>query len=241
MRYREGAMKLSIIIPAYQSGKTITELLHRIRTPSIKGIVKEIIVVDDASTDDTSKKAKAVGGITLIQHKANVGKGGAVRTGLAKATGDIVYIQDDDLEYDPVDIPKVIAPILSGKAAISFGSRHLNRANAYSSLPYYLGGKFIDLIINIMTGARVSDPLTGSKAFTRSVLRHILPIVSNGFEIEAEITAKVARAGLTIADVPISYHPRTHKQGKNIRWYHALRIIMMLWRFWWKHAVGTTR
>lgn len=232
-------MKLTVIIPAYQSGKTIEKLLRRLQKVMIKGITKEVIVVDDASTDDTAKKAKSFRWVRLIRHAANTGKGGAVRTGIAKATGDIVYIQDDDLEYDPMDIPKVIAPILTNKFQVSFGSRHLTRTNTYSSLPYFLGGKFVDLVINAVTGAGVSDPLTGSKAFTRAALLKILPLVASGFEIEAEITAKVARAGLSIADVPISYRARTHKQGKNIRWYHALSIVMMLWRLWWKDAADT--
>lgn len=222
-------MKLSIIIPAYQSGPTITRLLRRIKELHLKRMSREIIVVDDASTDDTAQKAAAVGGITLIRHRTNTGKGGAVRTGLERATGDILYIQDDDLEYDPMDIPKVIAPILDQKADVAFGSRHL-RGNPYSSLPYYLGGKLVDKLINVVTGADVSDPLTGSKAFTKKALKKLLPIVSDGFEIEAEVTAKASLSGLTIADVPITYRPRTHSQGKNIRWYHAFPILATLWR-----------
>ncbi len=234
-----GVMKLTIIIPAYQSEKTIGKVLRRLQRLTIKGIAKEVIVVDDASRDDTYQKAKSFRGITVLRHQTNTGKGGAVRTGLTKATGDIVYIQDDDLEYDPLDIPKLIAPILTKQADVVFGSRHLTRTNTYSSLLYFLGGKLVDTVISAVTRAGVSDPLTGSKAFTKRTIRTILPIVSNGFEIEVEITAKVARAGLLIADVPISYRARTHREGKNIRWYHAFGILRMLWLLRWNDAADT--
>lgn len=221
-------MKLTVIIPAYQSEKTIGKLLHRLQGVVIKGITKEVIVVDDASTDDTSKKVKTFPRVRLIRHSVNTGKGGALRTGMSHATGDIMCILDDDLEYDPLDIPKLVTPILAKRAQVVFGSRHLSRTNSYSSLPYYLGGKFVDMIIRMVTRADVSDPLTGSKAFTKAAMKKLLPLVSSGFEIEAEITAKTARAGLPIADVPISYRARTHRQGKNIRWHHAFRILRML-------------
>lgn len=223
-------MKLSIIIPAYRSGKTITKLLTRLQKLKIKGVTREVIVVDDASPDDTYEKTKKFRGIKVIRHITNIGKGGTIRTGLARATGDILYIQDDDLEYDPLDIPKVIAPILAKKAHIAFGSRHLNGINTYSSFIYYLGGKFIDFLINLALGTRISDSLTGSKAFSRTFLKKMLPILSDGFEIEAEITAKAVKLGFSIVDVPITYRARTHKQGKNIRWHHAFGILKMLWK-----------
>lgn len=224
-------MKLSIIIPAYNSRKRLPLLIRKIRNVDFKDLKTEIIVVDDCSPDKTYEAIRRFHRIILIRHKQNTGKGGAVRTGLAKATGDIFYIQDDDLEYDPRDIPRIIEPILSGNADVSFGSRHMNRKNSYSSLTYYLGGIFIDSLINLYLHSKITDALTGAKAFTKNVYNIILPIESNGFEIETEITAKSVKHHFRIAEIPIHYFPRTHKEGKNIRWHHAFRILAALAKF----------
>src|SRR3989338_10386512 len=137
-------MKLSIIVPAYRSESKIEETVRRLRELAIPNVEKEIIVVDDCSPDNTYEILKKLAGIKLIKHEKNTGKGGAVRTGLENSTGEILLIQDDDLEYDPFEIPLLIKPIIENKTKIVFGSRHLNKNNKYSSLAYYLGGIFLD-------------------------------------------------------------------------------------------------
>jgi glycosyltransferase involved in cell wall biosynthesis len=224
-------MKLSIVIPTYNSANKLEELIDRLKKIKIPGITNEIIVVDDCSKDTTLKVAKKIKGITLIHHVKNTGKGGAVKTGLAKATGDILFIQDDDLEYDPAEIPKLIRPIIQKKVSVVFGSRRLNKKNTYSSPKYYFGGVLIDSIISLVLMTRLTDAITGSKAFTREVYNKIKPITSKGFEIEAEIAVKVVRAGYKPHEIPITYSPRSEKEGKNIRWHHALPILKTLFYY----------
>jgi glycosyltransferase involved in cell wall biosynthesis len=228
---RINEMKLSIIIPAYNSRKRLHTLIGKLQVLSLPGITKEIIVVDDYSPDRSFEVVPKRKDIILLRHKKNTGKGGAVATGLAKATGDILYIQDDDMEYLPKDIGRIIAPIVKGRADVCFGSRHMNHTNQYSSLAYYLGGVGIDMIINFYLKSKISDALTGAKAFNRFAYTRMKPIESKGFEIETEIAAKAVSRGLRIEEVPIAYNPRTHKEGKNIRWHHAIGILMALHRF----------
>lgn len=226
-------LTVSIVIPAYNSGQRVETLLEKLKKLSLSGIQKEIIVVDDASTNDTYQRLKKISGITLIHHTKNTGKGGAIRTGLKQAKGEILLLQDDDLEYDPEDIPKLLKPILTNQAKIVFGSRRLNKKNTYSSFLYYAGGVFVDFIISIVLHSGTTDAITGSKAFTREVYDAIRPIESAGFEIEAEIAAKAVRAGFRATEVAISYNPRTHQEGKNIRWHHAIPIFKTLMRYAW--------
>ena len=224
-------MKLSIIIPAYNSGQKIIKLINKIKKISFPGITKEIIVVDDCSTDNTYQILKDTADIILIHHKVNTGKGGAVRSGLKKATGDILCIQDDDLEYDPLEIPLLLKPILEGKTKVVFGSRRLNKNNQYSSFLYYFGGMMIDSFISFVLQANLTDAITGSKIFTREVYNKIKPLETNGFDIEAEITVKAVKRGFRPLEIPISYNPRTHKEGKNIRWHHAFPILKALFKY----------
>lgn len=224
-------MKLSIIIPSFNSEKRIEKLIERIIKVNFGNIKKEIIVIDDCSKDQTLQKLQKIKNIILISHKKNTGKGGAISSGLKKATGDILFIQDDDFEYDPYEIPKIIKPILEKKAELVFGSRRLNKKNKYSSLTYYWGGVFLDNIFNLILRTRISDSLTGSKAFTRKFYNILKPIETKGFEIEAEITAKAVRNGIKPYEIPITYSPRTHKEGKNIRWHHAFPVIKALIKF----------
>lgn len=218
-------MRISIVIPAYNSNLRVTQLIKKIKKVDFKKNDIEIIVVNDASKDETLQLLKKVKGIRLINHKKNTGKGGAVATGLNASKGDILFIQDDDLEYDPLDIPKIIEPILKNKAKVVYGSRRLNKKNTYSSPLYYWGGVFIDSIISITIRYPLSDAITGSKAFTREVYNAIAPLETKGFEIEAEITAKILRGKFKIIEVPISYTPRSHSEGKNIRWLDAIPIV----------------
>lgn len=224
-------VKLSIIIPAYNSEATIVELLDRIEKLKIKEIKKEVIVVDDGSKDDTFSIIKKRRGIRVYQHKKNKGKGSAVKTGLENSTGQILFLLDADLEYDPDEIPILIKPIIEKKTEVVFSSRRMNKNNLYSSRLYKWGGAFVDTIISVALGANISDASSGSKAFTRNVYDKIKPIQAKGFDGEAEITAKIIRSGIKPLEQSISYYPRTHKQGKNIRWYHTFFILRSLIKY----------
>ncbi len=221
-------MLLSIIIPSYNSGERLVELIKRLQKIKIKNIKSEIIIINDASKDPIYNKIRTLRNITYIEHKENKGKGGSVRTGFENARGDILLIQDDDLEYIPEDIPKLIEPIIKKKTEVVYGSRRLNKNNKYSSWTYFFGGAFINMLFRIFLRTSLTDAITGSKVITRNVYNHIKPIEVKGFEIEAELTAKILHKGFTILEIPIRYIPRTHKEGKNIRWHHAFRIIKTL-------------
>ena len=218
-------INLSIIIPAYNSASRLPHLISALKKLSIKNIGIEIIVVDDASKDNTYDVLKKITNIKLLHHIKNTGKGGAVKSGLHVATGDILLIQDDDMEYDPGDIPSLISPIITNEADVVFGSRRLNKNNKYVSPSYNIGASIVNNIIKIIIGKNLTDPITGYKAFTREVYKKIQPIESKGFEIEAELTTKMSRKGFKIVEVPISYSPRSVKEGKNIRWHQAFPII----------------
>ncbi len=224
-------MKVSIIIPTFNSGGRVVELIAQLKKVKFGKIQTEIIVVDDASVDASLKSLKKIAGITILRHKVNTGKGGAVRTGLEHARGDIFFIQDDDLEYNPAEIPKLIKPILLSKADVVYGSRRLNRKNTYSSPLYYFGGVFVDSIISFLLQIRLTDAITGSKAFTKEVYKKISPLETNGFDIEGELTAKIIKAGFKPVEIPISYTPRSTKEGKNIRWHHAISLITAVLRY----------
>lgn len=224
---------ISIIIPTYNSHGKVISVIDQLKKINFRGVRKEIIVVDDASPDSTFKELRKIKGITIFHHKKNIGKGGAVKTGLSHAKGNILFIQDDDLEYSPADIPQIIEPILQNKAKVVFGSRRLNKKNLYSSPFFYYGGVLIDHIISFILHSNTTDAITGSKAFTKEVYQSLLPIESYGFEIEAEITAKVIKNGFGLIEVPISYNPRSIEEGKNIRWHHAYPIIKTLIKYAW--------
>lgn len=224
---------LSIIIPAYNSERNIEKMIHAIEKVDIPMIKKEIIIVNDCSTDKTKLKIKnlslKIKDLRTINHTKNTGKGGAVITGLKSAKGDIFFLLDDDLEYDPRDIPKVINPILKESADIVYGIRILH-SKKYSG--YYNSGRILlNKILSLLLKIRLSDPITGSKAFTRNVLKAISPLKSKGFEIESEITAKAIKHGFIPLEVTVSYKPRNAEEGKNIRWHHALPLIWAAFRY----------
>ena len=228
-------MKVSIIIPAYNESETILTLLKKIsRIPTSKN-QKEIIIVNDGSTDDTLEKiiefSRNKKNIIIINKKKNVGKGFAVKLGLQKASGDILLIQDADLEYDADNIPYLIKKMISARIQILYGSRRLNKKNKYSSFLYFLGGVLINTIISLIVRRNLTDSISGTKLFTRNVYNKIKPITSKGFEIDVEITAKAIKKGFDVQEVPITYFPRTHNQGKKIRWFHSFRIILTLIRY----------
>lgn len=223
-------MLLSIIIPAYNSEKTIKKLIDRLNKVKIKGVAKEIIVVDDCSRDKTPQIVKKIKGLKLISHKKNTGKGGALRSGFENAKGDILFVLDDDLEYDPLEIPLLVQPILDKKTEVVFGSRYLE-GSSHSSLVYYWGGKLIDWAVRVMLRCDLADALTASKMFTRRIYDSIRPIESKGFEVEQEITAKIVKMGIKPLEVAITYTPRTHAQGKNVRWHHAFPMLKALFKY----------
>lgn len=224
-------MKLSIIIPSYNNSERLTALLKEIKKIKVPQVEKEIIIVNDASLGTSYERIKKMKGITYLYHKKNTGKGGALRTGFKKATGDILLIQDDDLEYSCDNIPILLEPILNNSSEVVYGSRRLNKKNKYSSQTYFLGGVFINALFRIILRRNLTDSITGAKIMTRNVYNRIKPIETNGFEIEAELTAKIIRAGFNIREVPIAYIPRSHKEGKNIRWHHAFKLITALWKY----------
>lgn len=224
----EAAVRLSVIIPVYNERATVAQVLEQVRAV---GLAHEIIVVDDGSTDGTSDILASLADdhLRVIRHPHNRGKGAAVKTGLAHATGEVVLIQDADLEYDPADYPALLEPIASGRALVVYGSRLLKRDNPRGGFFFYLGGRTVTLVTNLLFGARLTDEPTCYKVFTRRLLAE-LDIQGEGFEWEPEVTAKILKRGVKIVEVPISYRPRPPAQGKKIRLRDGLMAIATLLR-----------
>lgn len=223
-------MKLSVVIPVYNEKATIRELYDAVRAVNIE---KEIILVDDFSTDGTRDILPSLTDETtrVFYHERNLGKGAALRTGFTHATGDIVIIQDADLEYDPQQYPKLIQPILDGKADVVYGSRFVT--GDYRRVLFFwhmLGNRFLTLISNVLTNLNLSDMETCYKVFRREVLEKIT-IEENRFGFEPEITAKIARLDLRIYEVGISYSGRTYKEGKKIGWKDGLSAIRCILKY----------
>lgn len=243
-------MLVSIIIPVYNEETLVCDLLGKIANLRFTDQVdKEIIIVDDGSSDGTAKMVgnfvaslPAESNFHFLQHQQNQGKGAAVRTGLHASHGDIIIIQDADLEYDPEDIKEVILPILSGKARVVYGSRilrekSLGRAGVcglitgkhpHSYVLAYLGGVAITKFVNLLTGAQLTDEPTCYKCFHRKALEGIT-IENDDFAWEPEITMKLLRDGTPVDEVPVSYHPRNKKQGKKINWKDGLKALWTVW------------
>ncbi len=219
-------------MPAYNEGKTIVEV---IRTVLLQPSVAEVIVVDDCSKDDTferiSSLAQGEPRLRILRHEVNQGKGAALRTGLGAVTAPIVIIQDADLEYDPSEYPRMIGPILSGKADVVFGSRFMG-SEEHRVLYYWhsLGNKFLTLLSNVFTNINLTDMETCYKAFRGDVLRRIV-IEENRFGFEPEITAKVSRLNVRIYEVAISYHGRTYAEGKKIGWKDGVSAIRCILKY----------
>lgn len=227
---------LSVLIPAYNEEQTIAQILDKVAGIVLPfGISKEIIVVDDHSTDCTLDKIKSFThsrpdiNLKHIRHEKNSGKGFALRTGIAAAKGDIIIIQDADLEYDPEDYAVMLPYIISGDYKVVYGSRILNKSNTYSYCKYYWGGKFISLITSVLFFTKITDEPTCYKMFDAPLLKSI-PLSSDGFGFCPEITAKILKSGYKIKEVPIRYYPRTLEEGKKIRWHDGLEAIWILFR-----------
>lgn len=238
--------KLSIIITCYNEAKTIEEVISRIsRVVLPKEITKkEIVIVDDCSTDNSrnilkdieQKRAEATDpslDVKFIYQQKNTGKGGALRTGIKEAIGDFIIFQDADMELDPDEIIKLFGPILSGEADMALGSRFLGKTRQYLTKNYFkylVANKIINLIFNVLYLPHLTDVNCGYKLFKKEVIKGI-NLVSDQFEIEVEIIAKVLKKGYKIREVPVSYTPRTVMQGKKIRARHAFRMINTMIKF----------
>ena len=204
-------MKISVIIPIYNEAATCIELINRVQAVSLE---KEIIIVDDGSSDGTAELLSNIEGITLLTHSINQGKGAAVQTAIEHISGDLVILQDGDLEYDPEDYQKLIKPITAGETDVVFGSRWLGKNNEWSF--HYIGNKLITLFSNIINQRWINDMASCYKAIPVDIFRD-LHLRSQGFGLEAEITAKMFRKGYSIKEIPISYSRRTSAEGKKLR------------------------
>ena len=221
---------MSVIVPVYNERTTVAEIVRRVRAVDLP-LVVDVVVVDDGSSDGTDKVLAAIEDSTVrvISHEVNRGKGAAIRTGLAHAHGDLVVIQDADLEYDPDDWPHLLDPILRRKAFVVFGSRFTGERKNMLPL-HWIGNRFLSLVTNLLYSSTLSDMETCYKLFDRRVLEGIT-LVSNRFDFEPEITAKVLRRGYRIYEVPISYAGREPDEGKKITWRDGFGALKALVRF----------
>jgi len=221
---------LSVIVPVYNERVTVAEIIRRIRAVDVPVDV-EVVVVDDGSSDGTDKVLSALADSTVrvLTHPVNQGKGAAIRTGMGVARGDLLLIQDADLEYDPEDWPRLLQPILRGKARVVYGSRFTGER--INMLPlHWIGNRFLSLVTNLLYSSTMSDMETCYKLFDRQVLDG-LTIESDRFDFEPEITAKVLRRGFRIYEVPISYAGRELSEGKKITWRDGIGALRALIKY----------
>ena len=222
--------KLSVIVPVFDERNTVVEIVRRMRAVVLP-VDLEIVIVDDGSTDGTGDVLRQLADSTvrIVLHEHNKGKGAAIRTGLEKVTGDLVLIQDADLEYDPEDWPKLLAPVLRGKAQVVYGSRFTGERRNMLFL-HWMGNRFLSLTTNVLYNTTLSDMETCYKLFDRSVIDGIT-IRASRFEFEPEITAKILRRGIRIYEVPISYTGREFDEGKKITWRDGFIALWTLVKY----------
>jgi glycosyltransferase involved in cell wall biosynthesis len=224
-------MKLSVIVPVYNEQKTIEQVIHRIRAVNL-GLEKEIIVIDDGSTDGTREvlQSLTLPGLRVVLQEKNEGKGSALRAGFDRAEGDIILIQDADLEYDPREYPRLLEPILDGRADVVYGSRFLGGPHRVLYFWHYIGNRFLTTFSNMLSNLNLTDMETCYKVFRRDVLRKIR-LKSPRFGFEPEVTVKLAKLRCRIYEVPISYSGRDYAEGKKIGWKDGLAALFHLIRF----------
>lgn len=225
---KQAPIKVSIVVPCYNEEETIGVVIDRI-THVPMNCEKEIIVVDDGSTDGSCQVLEKIDGIKFIKHEKNMGKGASLKRGFKEATGDIIVIQDADLEYAPEEIPKLIQPIIDGKADVVYGSRFLGK-HAGMSQSHYLGNKILSFFTRVLCNAEITDVMTGHKAFRKSLLDKI-PVNETGFGFETEITAKMARLKARFKEIPISYARRIKGKAK-ISWKDGVKSLWVLVKYW---------
>ena len=233
---------LSVVVPIFNEEETLVRLLDMVFAAPLPSEITslELVAVDDCSSDDSWSRLEAYSpparpdkiAVTIkrLRHEQNQGKGAALRTGFAETGGDIVLVQDADLEYDPGDYPTLLRPILSGRADVVFGSRFLGGPHRVLFFWHFLGNNFLTLLSNMLTDLNLTDMETCYKVFSADVLGR-LNLVSQRFGIEPEMTAKVSRLGCRIYEVPISYHGRTYAEGKKIGWKDGVSAIWSILRF----------
>ena len=223
-------MKLSIIIPVYNECGTIKEIIKRVQAAPFD---KEIIIIDDYSTDGTRdllKEMEKDSNIRIFFHQKNMGKGSALRTGFSHITGDIVIVQDADLEYDPVEYQKLIQPICDNKADVVFGSRFMGGPRRVLYFWHTVANNILTIFSNMLTNLNLTDMETGYKVFRREVIDKI-SIKSNRFGFEPEITAKISKLGIRIYEIPISYYGRKYNEGKKIGWKDGISAFFIIIRY----------
>lgn len=222
--------KLSVIIPVYNEKDTIKEIVAKVESEKTE---KEIIIVDDKSADGTREILQEMSekpGLKILYHDKNAGKGAALRTGFKAVTGDIVIIQDADLEYDPAEYPKLIAPIIEGKADVVYGSRFLGEPHRVLLYWHYIGNKLLTALTNFLTNLNLTDMETCYKVFRASILKEI-SFKSNGFNFEPEFTVKVAKKGYKIYEMAISYSGRDYSEGKKIVWKDGFIALFTILKY----------
>jgi glycosyltransferase involved in cell wall biosynthesis len=224
--------KLTVVVPVFNERNTLVEILRRMRAVELPdGIEREIIVVDDGSDDGTRDVLRQLGDSTvrIVMHERNQGKGAAVRTAFAHATGEYVLIQDADLEYDPEDWPKLLAPVIRGRARVVYGSRFTGERRNMLFL-HWVGNRFLSLITNVLYNTTLSDMETCYKLIDKSLLDQ-LTLTADQFDIEPEITAKILKRGVRIYEVPISYAGREFDEGKKITWRDGIAALRTLVKY----------
>lgn len=222
--------KLSIIIPIYNEKDTLIEIIEKVEKAPVFDLEKELILVDDGSTDSSKDILKNLKDkYTVVYHEKNQGKGKAVRTGIEKTTGDIILIQDADLELNPDNYPQLLKPILKNKADIVYGSRYKQKDDSiYKS--HYWGVRILSILTNLLYGSNLTDVYCGYKVFKADILKN-LNLISNSFEIESELTVKSLKKSYKIVEVPIDYFPRSFNEGKKIRLINGLKAIWVIIKY----------